>query len=329
MAFYDEARIKVISGKGGDGCVSFRREKYIPKGGPDGGDGGKGGDVYIQLDSQLNSLVTLKGKKTFAATPGKGGQGKNMKGHSGKDEIILVPEGTIIFHKETNEQIGEITLDNPKILVAKGGKGGLGNARFKSSTNQAPRKNTLGEKSDERNLYLELRLIADVGLLGLPNAGKSSLINAITNSKSKIGSYEFTTLSPSLGILKDEQYTISIADLPGLIEGASEGMGLGLKFLKHAYRTKLLIHIVDGSAGIEDAMKSYLVIENELKKFYLDFTKQERWICISKIDLMEKDLISLTIQTFQEKYPTVPIFSISSKNNEGLELLSDRLLSLL
>lgn len=329
MAFYDEARIKVISGKGGDGCVSFRREKYIPKGGPDGGDGGKGGDVYIQLDSQLNSLVTLKGKKTFAATSGKGGQGKNMKGHSGKDEIILVPEGTIIFHKETNEQIGEITLDNPKILVAKGGKGGLGNARFKSSTNQAPRKNTLGEKSDERNLYLELRLIADVGLLGLPNAGKSSLINAITNSKSKIGSYEFTTLSPSLGILKDEQRTISIADLPGLIEGASEGMGLGVKFLKHAYRTKLLIHIVDGSAGIEDAMKSYLVIENELKKFYLDFNEQERWICISKIDLMEKDLISLTIQTFQEKYPTVPIFSISSKNNEGLELLSDRLLSLL
>lgn len=329
MAFYDEARIKVISGKGGDGCVSFRREKYIPRGGPDGGDGGDGGNVYIKYNSQLNSLVSLKGKKVFSAKSGKSGQGKNMKGSSGDDETILVPDGTLVFHQATDELIGEITPETPEILVAQGGKGGLGNARFKSSTNQTPRKNTSGTESEERNLYLELRLIADVGLLGLPNAGKSSLINAITNSKSKIGSYEFTTLSPSLGILKDEKKTLSIADLPGLIEGASEGLGLGLRFLKHAYRTKLLIHIVDGSAGLEDAIRSYSVIEEELKKFYLDFSQQERWICISKVDLMNPELISSVVQKFQSKYPNIPIYCISSKSNEGLEHLSDRLLSLI
>jgi len=329
MAFYDEARIKVISGKGGDGCVSFRREKYIPRGGPDGGDGGDGGNVYIKYNSQLNSLVSLKGKKVFSAKSGKSGQGKNMKGSSGDDETILVPDGTLIFHQDTDELIGEITPETPEILVAQGGKGGLGNARFKSSTNQTPRKNTSGTESEVRNLYLELRLIADVGLLGLPNAGKSSLINAITNSKSKIGSYEFTTLSPSLGILKDEKKTLSIADLPGLIEGASEGLGLGLRFLKHAYRTKLLIHVVDGSSGLEDAIRSYSVIEDELKKFYLDFSQQERWICISKVDLMNPELISSVVQEFQSKYPNIPIYCISSESNEGLEHLSDRLLSLI
>ena len=200
MAFFDEARITVISGKGGNGCSSFRREKYIPKGGPDGGDGGKGGDVIAIHDRNLNSLINLKGKRIFSAKSGKAGSGKNMKGESGEDLMIPLPNGTLIYADKTGELIGEITDIDEKIIIARGGKGGLGNARFKSSTNQSPRKFTEGEESDKRDIMLELRLIADVGLLGLPNAGKSTLINNITNSKSKIGSYAFTTLEPELGL---------------------------------------------------------------------------------------------------------------------------------
>ena len=198
MAFFDEARIQAISGKGGNGCLSFRREKYIPRGGPDGGDGGDGGNVIVCLDTNLNSLNHLKGKKVFAAKAGSSGSGKNMRGESGNDLIIFVPNGTLIHALETGEYVGEINLETESIIIAKGGKGGLGNARFKSSTNQAPRKITNGEEADSREILLELRLIADVGLLGLPNAGKSTLISNITNSKSKIGSYAFTTLDPEL-----------------------------------------------------------------------------------------------------------------------------------
>ena len=328
MAFYDEARITVISGKGGDGCSSFRREKYIPKGGPDGGDGGKGGDVLIRLDKNLNSLISLKGKRQFSATKGKAGSGKNKKGESGENEVIFVPEGTLIFSEQTKELIGEISPENSDIIVANGGKGGLGNARFKSSTNQSPKKTTKGEESEERNLFLELRLIADVGLLGLPNAGKSSLINSITNSKSKIGAYEFTTLDPSLGILENEFKKISIADLPGIIEGASEGSGLGTKFLKHAFRTKLLLHVVDSSFGLDKANESYSIIEKELKEFHLDFSNQSRWLIISKIDLVSENQLAQIINFFQEKYPEMPIFPISSKTMEGYEVLKEKLLKI-
>ena len=325
MAFFDEARIQAISGKGGNGCLSFRREKYIPRGGPDGGDGGNGGDIVVTLDTNLNSLNHLKGKKVFAAQAGKSGSGKNMKGESGENLCIPVPNGTIIHAQETGELIGEISAESVEIIIARGGKGGLGNARFKSSTNQSPRKTTNGEDSDNREILLELRLIADVGLLGLPNAGKSTLISKITNSKSKIGNYAFTTLDPELGVMENEIKKITIADLPGIIEGASKGMGLGAKFLKHAYRTKFLLHLVDGTQSVEDALKSFDIIEKELEDFHLDFSDQKRWICITKTDLIEPKTLSDLIQKFQTKFRSTAIYPISSVSGEGLDILSEDL----
>ena len=325
MAFFDEARIQAISGKGGNGCSSFRREKYIPRGGPDGGDGGNGGDVVVILDTNLNSLNHIKGKRVFAAKAGQSGSGKNMKGESGENLFIPVPNGTIIYATETGEHIGEINPDSVEIIIAKGGKGGLGNARFKSSTNQSPRKTTNGELSDNREILLELRLIADVGLLGLPNAGKSTLISKITNSKSKIGNYAFTTLDPELGVMENEIKKITIADLPGIIEGASKGLGLGTKFLKHAYRTKFLLHLVDGTQTIEDALKSFDIVENELEDFHLDFSNQKRWICITKTDLIDKESLSNLIQEFQRKYSSTAIYPISSVLGNGIDILSEEL----
>ena len=241
MAYFDEAKITVISGKGGDGCSSFRREKYIERGGPDGGDGGDGGDIILEIDLNLNSLSNFKGKRNFQAASGKSGSGRNKKGKSGEDLVIKVPIGTQIYATQTKELIGEINESNSRIIVAKGVKGGLGNARFKSSTNQAPKKTTKGEQFDSREIFLEMRLIADIGLLGLPNAGKSTLINALTNSKSKVGSFPFTTLIPTLGVLENSEKSLTIADMPGIIEGASDGHGLGFKFLRHLHLS--LIHI--------------------------------------------------------------------------------------
>ena len=325
MAFFDEARIQAISGKGGNGCLSFRREKYIPRGGPDGGDGGDGGNVIVCLDTNLNSLNHLKGKKVFAAKAGSSGSGKNMRGESGNDLIIFVPNGTLIHALETGEYVGEINLETESIIIAKGGKGGLGNARFKSSTNQAPRKITNGEEADSREILLELRLIADVGLLGLPNAGKSTLISNITNSKSKIGAYAFTTLDPELGVMENAVQKITIADLPGIIEGASKGLGLGTKFLKHAYRTKFLLHLVDGTQNPTEALESFNIIEKELKDFHLDFSAQKRWICITKTDLIDDQDLSDLIIKFQTKFPKTAIYPISSITKDGLDVLTDEL----
>ena len=325
MAFFDEARIQAISGKGGNGCLSFRREKYIPRGGPDGGDGGDGGNVIVCLDTNLNSLNHLKGKKVFAAKAGSSGSGKNMRGESGNDLIIFVPNGTLIHALETGEYVGEINLETESIIIAKGGKGGLGNARFKSSTNQAPRKTTNGEEADSREILLELRLIADVGLLGLPNAGKSTLISNITNSKSKIGSYAFTTLDPELGVMENAVQKITIADLPGIIEGASKGLGLGTKFLKHAYRTKFLLHLVDGTQNPAEALESFNIIEKELEDFHLDFSVQKRWICITKTDLIDDQDLSDLIIKFQTKFPKTAIYPISSITKDGLDVLTEEL----
>ena len=325
MAFFDEARIQAISGKGGNGCLSFRREKYIPRGGPDGGDGGDGGNVIVRLDTNLNSLNHLKGKKVFAAKAGSSGSGKNMRGESGNDLIIFVPNGTLIHALETGEYVGEINLETESIIIAKGGKGGLGNARFKSSTNQAPRKITNGEEADSREILLELRLIADVGLLGLPNAGKSTLISNITNSKSKIGAYAFTTLDPELGVMENAVQKITIADLPGIIEGASKGLGLGTKFLKHAYRTKFLLHLVDGTQNPAEALESFNIIEKELEDFHLDFSAQKRWICITKTDLIDDQDLSDLIIKFQTKFPKTAIYPISSITKDGLDVLTEEL----
>tara|TARA_B100001057_G_scaffold495313_1_gene594009 strand:- start:307 stop:1296 length:990 start_codon:yes stop_codon:yes gene_type:complete len=325
MAFFDEARIQAISGKGGNGCLSFRREKYIPRGGPDGGDGGDGGNVIVSLDSNLNSLNHLKGKKVFSAKSGSSGSGKNMRGESADNLVIPVPNGTLIHALETGEYVGEINLETQSIIIAKGGKGGLGNARFKSSTNQSPRKTTNGEESDTREIMLELRLIADVGLLGLPNAGKSTLISNITNSKSKIGAYAFTTLDPELGVMENARQKITIADLPGIIEGASKGLGLGTKFLRHAYRTKFLLHLVDGTQDPEEALESFNVIEKELEDFHLDFSDQQRWICITKIDLIKDNDLSNLINKFQSKFPKTAIYPISSIKGDGIDILTDEL----
>ena len=325
MAFFDEARIQAISGKGGNGCLSFRREKYIPRGGPDGGDGGDGGNVIVCLDTNLNSLNHLKGKKVFAAKAGSSGSGKNMRGESGNDLIIFVPNGTLIHALETGEYVGEINLETESIIIAKGGKGGLGNARFKSSTNQAPRKITNGEEADSREILLELRLIADVGLLGLPNAGKSTLISNITNSKSKIGAYALTTLDPELGVMENAVQKITIADLPGIIEGASKGLGLGTKFLKHAYRTKFLLHLVDGTQNPAEALESFNIIEKELEDFHLDFSAQKRWICITKTDLIDDQDLSDLIIKFQTKFPKTAIYPISSITKDGLDVLTEEL----
>ena len=325
MAFFDEARIQAISGKGGNGCLSFRREKYIPRGGPDGGDGGDGGNVIVSLDSNLNSLNHLKGKKVFAAKSGSSGSGKNMRGESADNLVIPVPNGTLIHALETGEYVGEINPETQSIIIAKGGKGGLGNARFKSSTNQSPRKTTNGEESDTREIMLELRLIADVGLLGLPNAGKSTLISNITNSKSKIGAYAFTTLDPELGVMENARQKITIADLPGIIEGASKGLGLGTKFLRHAYRTKFLLHLVDGTQDPEEALESFNVIEKELEDFHLDFSDQQRWICITNIDLIKDNDLSNLINKFQSKFPKTAIYPISSIKGDGIDILTDEL----
>ena len=248
-----------------------------------------------------------------------------MKGESGENLSIPVPNGTIIHAMETGELIGEISPESVEIVIAKGGKGGLGNARFKSSTNQSPRKITNGGDSDNREVLLELRLIADVGLLGLPNAGKSTLISNITNSKSKIGNYAFTTLDPELGVMENEMKKITIADLPGIIEGASQGLGLGTKFLKHAYRTKFLLHLVDGTQTIQDALKSFDIIEKELEDFHLDFSNQKRWICITKTDLIDQESLSELIREFQTKYPSTAIYPISSLSGDGLDILSEEL----
>ena len=270
-------------------------------------------------------MINLKGKRIFSAKSGKAGSGKNMKGESGEDLMIPLPNGTLIYADKTGELIGEITDINEKIIIARGGKGGLGNARFKSSTNQSPRKFTEGEESDKRDIMLELRLIADVGLLGLPNAGKSTLINNITNSKSKIGSYAFTTLEPELGVMENNEKKITIADLPGIISGASEGQGLGIKFLKHAYRTRFLLHLVDGTEDIEKALSSFDTIEKELDEFHLDFSNQKRWLCITKVDLIEEDKLSEILKAFQMKFPNLPIYPISSLKGEGLENLKEEL----
>jgi len=325
MNFIDEAYLEIKAGDGGSGASSFRREKYIPFGGPDGGDGGKGGDIYFKVNTNINTLIDFQNKKIFNAKNGQRGAGKKKFGAAGVDLIIEVPLGTVIYDELTDQELIDCNDKAGHYLIAKGGDGGLGNAKFKSSTNQAPRKTTNGEESDTREIMLELRLIADVGLLGLPNAGKSTLISSITNSKSKIGAYAFTTLDPELGVMENAIQKITIADLPGIIEGASQGLGLGTKFLKHAYRTKFLLHLVDGTQDPEEALESFNVIEKELEDFHLDFSDQQRWICITKIDLIKDDELSNLINKFQSKFPKIAIYPISSITRDGLDILTDEL----
>lgn len=291
MGFLDEAVIHVVSGNGGKGCVSFRRERFIPKGGPDGGDGGKGGDIVIRASNKLHTLYDSSSKRHFKAPNGVAGKGNNKAGKNGEDTIIDVPLGTIISDQETGDLLGDLIENEQEIIILCGGIGGKGNRHFKSSTNRAPRFAQSGIPGETKRLKLTLKHLADIGLIGLPNAGKSTLLSCLTMARPKIDRYPFTTIVPNLGILDlDDEETITIADIPGLIEGASEGKGLGHRFLRHIERTQFLLHIIDMSqAPADDPLKEYYILEEELKIYDSSLLKKERIILINKIDLPHPD----------------------------------------
>ena len=290
MKFVDEAKLNVQAGNGGRGCVSFRREKFVPFGGPDGGDGGLGGSVYLRAVEGMNTLADFRITRTHKAQNGEPGGGNDCTGHGGDDLYVSVPVGTVISERDGGETLGDLDREGETLLVARGGKGGWGNARFKSSTNRTPRKAGLGLPGEKRELQLELKLIADVGLLGLPNAGKSTLIRAVSAARPKVADYPFTTLIPNLGVVSaGAGRSFVMADIPGLIEGAAAGAGLGIRFLKHLQRTRVLLHLID-IAPLDphaDPVKDARTIFAELKKFSADLGAKERWLILTKIDLLQ------------------------------------------
>jgi len=292
MKFVDEAEITVFAGNGGNGCISFRREKFIPLGGPDGGDGGDGGSVWLVADENLNTLIDFRHERQFRAQRGQNGMGREMYGKAGEDVEIRVPVGTEVINVATDEIIGELLEHGGRLLVARGGKGGMGNVHFKSSLNRAPRKATPGTPGEERDLRLEMRLLADVGLLGFPNAGKSTFIRAVSSATPKVADYPFTTLYPNLGVVRVEAYrSFVIADIPGIIEGAAEGAGLGTLFLRHVQRTRVLLHLVDMAPFDEsvDPVEQVRAIENELRKYDPAMLDKPRWLVLNKGDLLDDE----------------------------------------
>lgn len=315
--FIDEAFVKVFAGRGGDGCTSFRREKYIPNGGPDGGNGGRGGNIIFKVDEGLNTLLDFKYKRIIKGENGKNGSGKRQSGSSGKDITITVPPGTTIIDMDTNLLLGDMLDNNQEIIIAIGGRGGRGNAAFATAFNTAPEISELGEEGEKRSIKLELKLIADVGLVGMPSVGKSTILSKISRAKPKIADYHFTTLSPNLGVIKTiDGRTFTVADLPGLIKGASEGEGLGDKFLKHIERTRIVAHIIDMS-GIEgrDPFEDYLLINNELEKFSTKLKNKKQIIIANKMDIpSSKD----NLESFKTKVKD-EIFEISAITNQGLD----------
>ena len=325
MKFIDEAKISVQAGNGGEGCLSFRREKYIAMGGPDGGDGGDGGSVYLEVDPRLNTLIDFRYKRIFKARNGQPGMGRNRIGKSADDLVISVAPGTLIFDAETNELIADLTLENPRMLIAQGGFHGLGNARFKSSTNRAPRKTTKGSEGDYRELRMELKLLADVGLLGLPNAGKSTLISQISAARPKVADYPFTTLRPSLGVVSiDADTSFVVADIPGIIEGAADGAGLGVQFLRHVERTKLLLHIIDvsGLNGAGDPAADFETISHELSEYRIPLVDRERWVVFNKIDVFGPQYEHDDGEFRRHTGWDGPIFAISAATGEGCKRLT-------
>ncbi|HEU4773587.1 MAG TPA: GTPase ObgE [Lysobacter sp.] len=306
MKLVDEAEIQVSAGNGGNGCVGFRREKFIPLGGPDGGDGGNGGSVWLVADENLNTLVDFRHQRQFRARRGENGMGRQMYGKAGEDAIITVPVGTVVVNVETDEVIGDMVNHGDRLLVAKGGQGGLGNMHFKSSVNRSPRKALPGLPGEERVLKLELKLLADVGLLGFPNAGKSTLIRAVSAATPKVADYPFTTLYPNLGVVKVEQYrSFVIADIPGLIEGAADGAGLGAQFLRHLQRTRLLLHLVDVApmeGGVEiGPAEQVRAIERELEKHDPELLDKPRWLVFNKADLLLEEEREATVKAIVEE----------------------------
>ena len=324
MKFVDEAVIRVAAGRGGNGCLSFRREKYIPKGGPDGRDGGDGGSVILRADAAINTLVDFRYVRAYQAQVGEQGRGSNCRGKSGEDLILDVPVGTTVIDEDTREVLGDLVAAGDTLKVAQGGFHGLGNTRFKSSTNRAPRQFTRGTDGEVRNLRLELKVLADVGLLGLPNAGKSTFIRAVSAAKPRVADYPFTTLVPNLGVVKVQPHrAFVIADIPGLVEGAAEGAGLGVRFLKHLTRTRLLLHIVDmapfdGSEPV-DAVRS---IVRELEKFSPALAQRQRWLVLNKMDLIPEEereaRCAELIEALNWQGPVYQVSAISGDNTEGL-----------
>ena len=320
MKFVDEATIKVQAGKGGDGCLSFRREKYIPRGGPDGGDGGDGGSCYLEVDSGLNTLVDFRFKRLFRAQNGQPGMGRDRIGKSAEDLVVRVPEGTLVFDAGTDELIGDMVGHGTRLLVAAGGFHGLGNARFKSSTNRAPRRTTPGSPGESRELRLELKLLADVGLLGLPNAGKSTLIRQISAATPKVADYPFTTLVPNLGVVRVESdQSFVVADVPGIIEGAATGAGLGLQFLKHIERTRLLLHLIDASTfdPDRDPVEEYRTISNELAVHDAALADRARWLVLNKLDASDEDYLDNCESNLREAGCDGRVFRISAVTGAG------------
>ncbi|OUS05213.1 GTPase ObgE [Gammaproteobacteria bacterium 54_18_T64] len=324
MKFVDEAPIIVKAGDGGRGCLSFRREKYIPKGGPDGGDGGDGGSVILRAEEDLNTLVDYRYQRHYRAQNGESGRGRNCRGKGGDDLVLGVPVGTTIIDSDCDEILGDLTAAGQELIVAKGGFHGLGNARYKSSTNRAPRQTSPGSEGELRNLRLELKLLADVGLLGLPNAGKSTLIRSVSAATPKVADYPFTTLVPNLGVVTLQKYrSFVIADVPGLVEGASEGAGLGIRFLKHLTRTRFLLHMVDmlpvdGSDPLENA----LTIQNELSRFSATLAERPRWLVLNKMDLLPEESRQAVCQKLVDDLQWQgPVFFVSALTKEGTDKL--------
>jgi len=326
MKFVDEATIRVQAGNGGNGCLSFRREKYVEKGGPDGGDGGDGGSVYLVADAAMNTLADFRVARKFRAENGQPGAGRNKTGRSGEDIEVRVPCGTVVHDVDTGELISDLTEDGQRQKVADGGRGGLGNTRFKSSVNRAPRKTTPGTPGEGRHLKLELKVLADVGLLGLPNAGKSTLISAMSQARPKIADYPFTTLHPNLGVVRvGRLQSFVMADIPGLIEGASEGAGLGIRFLRHLSRTGLLLHVVD-IAPVDPAnepVAAVRAIEQELGNYSGDLVDKPRWLVINKVDLVpETERESVCAGLVEELGWEGPVYPVSAATGEGTEALA-------
>ena len=325
MKFIDETVITVKAGNGGSGCLSFRREKYIPFGGPDGGDGGDGGSVIVKATDSLNTLADFKNKSLFVAENGKAGSGKNKHGRNGEDLLINLPLGCVVYDNETNEELFDLDDEKKSFILAKGGDHGFGNVRFKSSTNRAPRKKTSGKEGESKEIRIVLKVLADVGLVGLPNAGKSSFLKAVSMAKPKVADYEFTTLTPNLGVVLYSDYEkFIVADIPGIIEGASKGVGLGTRFLRHISRTKMLLNLVDCSGkSYEDIMAEIKKIRHELSTYDVMLIKKALWIVINKIDLLNNDEI-MRLKDMFKNYET-DVFFISSTTKVGVKNLTDKI----
>ena len=324
MKFLDQVKIYIKAGNGGDGSPSFRREKFIEFGGPDGGDGGKGGSVILKAEQNLNTLIDFRYQQHHKAKRGENGAGQNRTGKSGEDLILKVPLGTQVFEEDNKTLIYDFTKISEEFVAAAGGKGGLGNTRFKSSTNRAPRKFTKGTQGEEFTIWLQLKTIADIGIIGLPNAGKSSLLASVTNANPKIANYQFTTLNPNLGVASYDDKEITIADIPGLVEGAHKGTGLGIQFLKHIERCKSLLHLIDITS--EDLKKSYQQVKNELKKYSNKLTKKKELIVLNKIDLIDEKEVNNIIKDFKKNTKS-EVIAVSTFNKSSVSKIKSKLLN--